>query len=849
MSLQTCITEAKDWAKENSELKLRPSEIEDLGRLLEAAHDAGATPAERMKLMQDAVEKRIQLTQQANQGEKYLNAIKHTQNYSNVTKNIESWGSKPESAPDALEALITGKSSRPGFGVNNDPLAGSRANMARYMNFLENAFSKSESKIFKALKPGDELTKNIMQELDALRQKTQLGTSGSDIALSMAKKLREAQDAVFKEAQAVNPYLRENALYLFSRSHNRELVARVSQEQWVADAKEAFGKNIIGSPEQIDKMLGDTYKAIKSGLPPEATDMSPRFWEPQGTGGSQAIKNAGQRIFVANDIQSEFNYNSKYGDSLYNAFVKQAQRQADYVSSVNKWGTRASDNFGKLFNSIYKSLENPEQKEMLLNRKADLQEKFEATQASRSNDIWSIQGRLAQGLTAMENISMLGNHMPRTLSSGPAMMSQVRDGFGLNFFERATYLAKGLGARLSEFGEEGSKAMDMVGIHKTSVQRDMFNQLAAGNGQEIGKVAKLSRLMGKLSLADYTTNSWKNIQGAMDAHILGDQASKSFENLSPQTQETLRRYDLGDQRWEAMRLALDKDGRMVPDAVKNIPDEALKPLLGDKVTPTEANRMRGELAQNIGTLLNERASMTVAESNSGSRAQAYGLADPNTAVGIARQFFFQFKQASIVRQQLLARTFRSGGGNTSNISGTIQYMLGAAFAGAVGQQLIELGAGRAPLDMQDPKIVGHMIRSTGIAGFYGDILADYLTSPEPDKMKRLTQGDFLGPSFGTIAKAGDATFRTGHGIVQYAEGKDRQNQYGGKQWAQLIHSLTPGQNIFYAKGGIDYTLLNELHEFMGDRGYVGALRQQMNQSKDLFGDRQQFTFGGKNAWE
>ncbi|MGH7194194.1 MAG: hypothetical protein ACREJM_11800, partial [Candidatus Saccharimonadales bacterium] len=214
MSLKTCIQEAKDWAEANSELKLYPKEIEALGRLLQTAKDAGATVAEQKKLMQDAVMSRIEATQAANRGEAYLNAVKHAQNNANVVKNIELWGKTDKAAPDALEALITGKSSRPGFGVNNDPLAASRANMTRYAGFLENALSKPELKLFKALAPGDDMTFKIMQELQAMRDKTQLGTSGSDLALSIAKKVREAQDAVFREAQAVNPYLRENQLYL-----------------------------------------------------------------------------------------------------------------------------------------------------------------------------------------------------------------------------------------------------------------------------------------------------------------------------------------------------------------------------------------------------------------------------------------------------------------------------------------------------------------------------------------------------------------------------------------------------------------------------------------------------------
>lgn len=861
MSLQNCVTEAKQWAKDHAELKLRPSEIEDLGRLLQAAHDAGSTPAERMKLMQDAVTRRIELTQEANRGEAYLNTVKHAQNLMNLQKNAELWGNTPNSMADALEALTTGKSSRPGFGVNNDPLAASRANTARYLGFLENSLSKPELKLLKALAPGDDMTKKILQELDALRSGTQLGQSGSDLALSIAKKFREAQDAVFKEAQAVNPCLRENTLYLFTRSHLRDRIAQVGEDEWVGDAKAAFGNNLVGEPTQIDKFLRETYKSILSGLPPEATDMTPRFWEPPGTGGSQALQSAGQRVFIANSWESEFNYNAKYGDSLYNAFVKQAQRQADYVGTVNKWGTRAADAFQRMWNAAYKMADTPEQKAALMRRKADLQEKFDSTQGSRYNEAWTVSARLAQGLEAAENLSMLGNHVPRTLSAGPAMLTQLRDGFGMNIFERATALARGFGSVVAHLPDGGKAEMRKLSIMSMSVGRDMANQIARGNFEPqtqgfLGQVGKLSRLAGKLTLADWTTNAYKFAHAVNDTHMLGEMADKPFGQLPAQTQEMLHRYDLGGPRWEVMRHALDSNGRMVPEALRGVPDEIVNQVsYGSKTSSSESQRIRGELAQNLGTLLNDRASMTVAESNSDSRATAYGTSDMNAPGqagrnAIARNWFYQFKQASLVRQQLLQRTFRSGGGNTSNISGTLSYMLQMAFMGAMGQQLVEMGAGREPLDMKDPKIVSHMIESTGLLGFYGDILADFVTSPEPDKMKRMVEGDFLGPSFGAVEKIGEVTYRTGKGAFQYAQGKERPNQYGGAQWARLIHSLTPNQNLFYAKGALDYTLFNEAHEFMGDRGYIGTLRKQMEQHQSLLGGRQHFYgLGGENAFQ
>ena len=239
--------------------------------------------------------------------------------------------------------------------------------------------------------------------------------------------------------------------------------------------------------------------------------------------------------------------------------------------------------------------------------------------------------------------------------------------------------------------------------------------------------------------------------------------------------------------------------------------------------------------------------MSVAESNAASRYSAYGLADINQPMGAARYFLMQYKQAMITRQQLLARTFRSGGGNTSNMSGALEYALGTGFMGMVAQQLIELGSGRTPMDPTDPRMMKRMIESTGALGMYGNMLADTLLPSQPNMERQALQSDIIGPTFGNAAKLGEATARTIYGM-QHATGSGS-NEYGQRQWARFLTGLVPGQNIFYAKGALDYLLLNQAHEFLGDTGHAGLVRKQMQKSAGLLGIKQDFTFGGDNAFQ
>ena len=326
-----------------------------------------------------------------------------------------------------------------------------------------------------------------------------------------------------------------------------------------------------------------------------------------------------------------------------------------------------------------------------------------------------------------------------------------------------------------------------------------------------------------------------------DTRHFGSVADQPFESLKPQMQETLQRHNLAGARWEVLRQAVDENGRLTPEGLKKVSDEQVNAINpGQKATPATAQQIRGQLAQDYGTLLNRRASMTVAESNAASRSRAFGSTDVNTAdpTALARNFFYQFKQAADVRQQLLLQTLRSGGGNTANISGSLEYMFHTALMGAVGQQLVEMGANRKPLAVSDPKIFAHMLESTGLMGIWGSLFADFLTAPSGNKMRSMAEGDFLPPAANVGIKGAQAIWQTGHGIAQGLQGKDRSGQYGGKEWADFAHSITPNQNLFYAKGALDYTLFNGYHNFAGDTGYLGRLREQMRQNRDYQGSHQ-----------
>lgn len=860
MSLESCIAAAKKWVKENSEVELNAKELEQVGKLLNAAEEMGATPAEKNKLMADLIDQKIEVEQAKNRARQYLNAINTEKGKTQTLTNAEDWAAKgmdKNQAPvDAWLARIRGGSSRPGVGSNLDPLYLKETARAQYLQFFRNALGPEDEKILMASDIGSSMSRDIYLELDAIENKKQLGQTNNDSALRIAKAIRASQDYMLSDVKAVNPYVEAAKDFLVHRNHNRDAIMAVPRDQWVKEAMGDFAGSFAGStPEEKQALFGNIYDQIKAGTYGSTDFDAASFWKPQSTAGNQALRASGARTLVATDALHEWQYASKYGDDIWKNMVRQINYQSDNVARLQKWGPNPSENFTKEYSAILKSLD-PDQQAAFKQAQDKFKEAFEVTMGRQDNEAHGMLARGAQNLMALQNASLMGFHVPRSLNGYQAALTLARDAFGKTYVENAAEIGGKIAGKILSL-DSGKEAAQSLGVSLRSVSRDMMGAIASGD-REPGMVAKTAELIGKLSLNDQRVSSLKYGLSDFTAQELGSYSGKSFENLNARTQDFLNRYNLGGDRWEALKQAVAKDGpmqgRITPEAIRALPKEVVQPLMASD-NPRELMRVRSELALNYGALLNDQAGLAVGENNSRSRIAAYGDTTINDGWGIARRFLMQFKQAALIQQQIVSRTFRSGGGSTSNMSGLFQHVLVSSFLSLAGEYMIAAATGKSAPSPTSPEMMTRAAIGTGGLGVYGDALAHALQQPTFDKQQALMASEVLGPAFGTMSKGIFAAAKTAQGVGQALQGEERRGQYGGKYWAQLIHGLTPGQNLFWTKGAIDYMLMNELHEFMGGGGYLESIRQQTAKTpawpEALGGEggQQQYTFGGKNFWE
>ena len=287
MSLESCIRDAKAWAKENSDVKLSARDLENIGELLSQAEQMGATPAEKNALMANLLDQKLAHDQAVNKAVYLRNVLTQEESLAQIKGNAQKWseGGQDKGAAygDAFLAKIRGASTRPGVGANLDPFYMKESAKAQYLAFARAVFDPADMKVLQGLKIGDTLSRDIFIELGAMRQGTQLGLSNNDMALSLTKGIRKLQDYTLQDMKGVNPYFSENEDFLVSRIHDREKMLAAGREPWIKQAMQSFSGSFAGmTPEEKYTAFGDIYDAKKNGSYTPSEAASNDFWAPRG---------------------------------------------------------------------------------------------------------------------------------------------------------------------------------------------------------------------------------------------------------------------------------------------------------------------------------------------------------------------------------------------------------------------------------------------------------------------------------------------------------------------------------------------------------------------------------------
>lgn len=863
MSFQNCAVKVKEWFKENSDIKMPDSVVTSMARLLESEGEGALTSSQFHDKMEAAVQEYGERMAARARATRALDLSIMERGKSNTIENSNKWienGMDRNKAPvAAFMSRILGGSDRPGIGSNQSIGYIRNGLRADFLQFFRNALGENENAISIAEKDSP-LVRDFYQEKWALENKTQSGLSNNPQALEIAKAFKAAQNRIMTEAQTVSPFLQPAKSFIVSRNWDSDLVigdgSAKAKSEFVTHMMKNFGdESYVGNtPAEKAQIFEEMYHSIKGGtygVPGSENN----FWGVPGAGGDLARRMAPARSLVASDWKSEWESSVKYGDNPFSAMVKQIYASADNVAKINKWGSRMQENFQSEYHSTMRALD-PEQREFFKQHESQFKDAFSSSMASNYAPATGIAANFVQGLKNVKSAAGMGNHIPRSLDTFQNAVTLQRDMFGKNLIQNSAELAGEMTKALVGYGDAKERMADM-GVFFQSTHREMINDIYDPNAKP-GFTSKLAEMAGKLSGADRQQAWCKTGMATVFAKHMGELSDTEHADLPGVTQQGLARYGIGEHEWNFIKNASETipytegstKNLITPEAIRNIDDASAEKYLRDAGSWTKEtappqrmlDRVRSQNAMNYGGMLNEHAGMAAANIGDRERYWMYGNRNPNSAMGLASQMMWQFKNAAIANASIVRRTYFSGEGSKSNIAGLAQHAVMAGLYYTLGDYMIQAATGKTP---QEPnwETVGKMAIGSGGGGIWADGLIHALQSTNKSDMISNASESLLGPGNSTIMEGALSTGAAIKGAYQnVVEGNDKASLQG-KWFAHLIQSNAPLQNVFYLKAGQDYFLYNELHQIMGGDGYLESLRKQNEKNG------QEFTFGGQNFWE
>lgn len=366
--------------------------------------------------------------------------------------------------------------------------------------------------------------------------------------------------------------------------------------------------------------------------------------------------------------------------------------------------------------------------------------------------------------------------------------------------------------------------------------------------------------------------AWTDARRAGAARMLsawmGTQAEHAWADLNRRFRHGLTLHGIDAAQWEALRQTrfVAENGRryVTPDRVAGLSDDVVARLIpADDVTRARAafkvdettmrqfdrdapvppdlaasrlakfeawmERRRADARQDLEMAARryfaDEVNFAVIETDDQTRRQLYWGTRPGTMVGEALRFMMQFKGFPLAfTNRVLGRALLGGEGDTAagrllNNAGHIGHLMAATMVAGY-MVLVAKDTLRGwwpPRDPTDPKTWLAALAQGGGAGIYGDYLFGQASRFGNRPLETLA-----GPTAGAAAGLIDLWMKARDGEARAGDAFN------------IALQNTPFVNLFYVRPGLDFLVLNSLHDSMSP-GYLmrqeRARRREMGQQR------------------
>ncbi len=665
------------------------------------------------------------------------------------------------------------------------------------------------------------LDRAIAQELWEIgRREGRPGIAGSPEAKRIAEIVAKWTEEARQRQNRAGAFIRRMPGYITRQSHDITRLRADGFEAWRdfilprLDAERTFGG------AEIDRFLKAAYDGLVTGEHMKVDPKAPLigFKGP----GNLAKRLSQPRVLHFASADDWFDYNLRFGHrSLVESVVSNLTHAARNIAVMEKWGSNPRAMFDRVLSDLrQRHRDNPKAVDALHDPFLDFQfkEVDGTTRVPAAGRLtWARVGHTAR---ATQTMAKLGGATISSVTDIPILAAEMRhQGDGLLDGYKVALENIGAGRRAGEQRE----IADLIGAGIEGLVGDIAARFSATD-QIPGTMSKLVQRFMKLNLLSWWTDAHKTGAGLIMARRLAQLRNTGWDGLKPERRRVLSQHGIEAAEWDVLRThavrATPEGGEfMMPDLVRDIPDEALAPLINGQPSRRNLARMRDRLEAKLQGFYADRIDTAVLTPGARERAIANRGTQSGSAEGEALRYFFQFKQfpitvvtrawGSLVGESGFWKTLGAVMRGRGGLLGTTHMIAAMTVLGYAAMAAKDVSKGRTPRDPRDARTWAAAFVQGGGAGIYGDFLFG-----EYNRFGGGLAATFGGPTIGTVEDLARvfARFRSGEDAT-----------------SELFHvtkNNTPFLNLFYTRAALDYLVFYQLQEMLNP-GYLARMERRI----------------------
>jgi hypothetical protein len=726
---------------------------------------------------------------------------------------------------------------------------------ASYLGQMFTALDELGPGVIAALRDGEAFQDQVVREMRALGKGGQVKgapVSGNALAQQVAQVFARVADLSRRDLNRLGGMVGDLEGWT-PQAHDRDRIARAGRDAWIEtilprlDLERSF-PDAAGDEKAVRGILAELFDSITSNVDRVAPERDQALAASRVTPTPNLARTLSRhRTLHFRDADAWLDYRRQFGTGhIFDAMIGHLERAARIAGQMEVLGPNPAFTLQTALDAVRLDIRNdpaipPEAKEALA---APLTLQGSGGIASAYAEVQGLTFGIGGSKTAAHIMSEMRAWQGAAKLAGAFITSVFSDPWIQAAHQK--FLGRGWGNAIA------GQVSEMLAGVASADRRRMGWQLGQGfdtlaqtitssyfvhDGQPGVMQRLLTWTMRYQGLA-WITDNMRSAGARMMAEQLGQAAGVPWSRIDAPLRHALGLHNIGEAEWAAISQAKARHAGgkafITPDAVRDLPDQAIVPLLGERLSRAEeAARKRGgdqEAAEMRARLIgderrrleialhryinDELRSFAVLEPGAQVRRVTLNGTQRGTYAGEALRMLATFKSFPVgFTLGPLARQWHGGPAQRSAGIGNIAMLIGGlAVLGYAAMTAKDFVRGYEPRDPTNLKTILAALLQSGGLGIYGDFLFG-----EANRFGGSTLATVAGPVIGEAASLVDLAQRARSGEASAAEALN---------W--LLRN-TPFINLWYVRPALDYAILNEMRDAVSP-GFIQ--RQQLQRYRD-----------------